>query len=264
MQEKLRETIDLELCSVKMSDEMKKNVSEHVFRRKPQKYYRIAVASLAVLLFSGTTAFAGYSLLNKVHVNQAVLPALDEMQKVTMNEPDMAKDEYGMFEDDFTDYSMLKEKLGISLLDTELATNNPHMLGRLFSDGTDFCILTVENYILGDTGAYQYLENENRYEYTKGAKYTTPITLNVDIALSDEQLKNGWDTDYLGMYEFVENFKSEQGYPVNLIQSTNGSEELPEGAVSEKCAIFVADGVRYTLKGRVSVETMKEIINTMN
>ena len=149
------------------------------------------------------------------------------------------------------------------MLDTELSSNNPYMLGHLFSDGKDFCILTVENYILGDTGEYQYLGNEKRYSYTKGAEYCTPITLNVDVVLSDEQLKNGWDMDYLGMYEFVESFKSEQGYQVNLIQSTNGEEKLPEGAVSEKCGVFVADGVRYTLKGRVSVETMKEIINSM-
>ena len=33
--------------------------------------------------------------------------------------------------------------------------------------------------------------------------------------------------------------------------------------VSEKVAIFVSDGVRYILKGRVSLDTMKEIINTM-
>ena len=34
-------------------------------------------------------------------------------------------------------------------------------------------------------------------------------------------------------------------------------------SVSEKIAVFVSDGIRYTLKGRVSVDTMKTIVDTM-
>lgn len=48
-----------------------------------------------------------------------------------------------------------------------------------------------------------------------------------------------------------------QGYKVNLIQDNNGDEKLNEGVVSEKIAVFVSNGIRYTLKGRVSVDTMK-------
>lgn len=33
--------------------------------------------------------------------------------------------------------------------------------------------------------------------------------------------------------------------------------------MSEKIAVFVSDGIRYTLKGRVSVDTMKTIVDTM-
>ena len=36
-----------------------------------------------------------------------------------------------------------------------------------------------------------------------------------------------------------------------------------EDYVSEKVAVFVADGVRYSLKGRVSIDTLKNIVNTM-
>ena len=77
------------------------------------------------------------------------------------------------------------------------------------------------------------------------------------MILSDEQLKNGWDTDYLGMYESMEEYQSAQGYKVNLIQDNNGDEKLNEVVVSEKIAVFVSNGIRYTLKGRVSVDTMK-------
>ena len=77
------------------------------------------------------------------------------------------------------------------------------------------------------------------------------------MILSDEQLKNGWDTDYLGMYESMEEYQSAQGYKVNLIQDNNGDEKLNEGVVSEKIAVFFSNGIRYTLKGRVSFDTMK-------
>ena len=58
--------------------------------------------------------------------------------------------------------------------------------------------------------------------------------MNVDLILSDEQLENGWDTDYLGMYESIEEFQSAQGYKVNLIQDTNGRKRQIRNVVSEK------------------------------
>ena len=61
----------------------------------------------------------------------------------------------------------------------------------------------------------------------------------------------------------LEEYQSAQGYKVNLIQDNNGDEKLNEGVVSEKIAVFVSDGIRYTLKGRVSVDTMKTIVDTM-
>ena len=39
--------------------------------------------------------------------------------------------------------------------------------------------------------------------------------------------------------------------------------KLNEGVVSEKIAVFVSDGISNTLKGRVSVDTMKTIVDTM-
>ena len=76
------------------------------------------------------------------------------------------------------------------------------------------------------------------------------------MILSDEQLKNGWDTGYLGMYESMEEYQSAQGYKVNLIQDNNGDEKLNEGVVSEKIAVFVSDGIRYTFNGPVSLQIL--------
>ena len=32
---------------------------------------------------------------------------------------------------------------------------------------------------------------------------------------------------------------------------------------AKKCAVFVADGIRYTLCGRISMEMLKEIVDSM-
>lgn len=60
-------------------------------------------------------------------------------------------------------------------------------------------------------------------------EYSSPISLTVDIILSDVQLNNGWGTDYLGMYEYVESYTSIQGYKVNLIQDTADAENVSFG-----------------------------------
>lgn len=148
------------------------------------------------------------------------------------------------------------------MLNSVLSQNNPYMLGEIETDNKDFAILSFENYILGDTGNYNYLPNEDFYTYDHGKEYYSPVSLTVDIMLSEAQMKNGWDTDYLGFYEFKENYVSAQGYKVNLIEDTTGEDNV-ENYVSEKCAVFVADGIRYTLKGRTSYENMKNIVDTM-
>ena len=84
----------------------------------------------------------------------------------------------------------------------------------------------------------------------------------MDLILSQKQLDQGWDTDYLGFYEYVESYTSKQGYKVNLIQDTTGENES-EDYISEKCAVFVADGIRYTLCGRISMAMIKEIVDSM-
>ena len=62
----------------------------------------------------------------------------------------------------------------------------------------------------------------------------------------------------------METYTSEQGYTVNLIQDTIDEEKVDaENYISENCAVFVAGGVRYTLKGRTSIENMKMIVDTM-
>lgn len=112
-------------------------------------------------------------MLNQVQINGEVLPELDSMEIVKMNEPEAAADENGLIDKDYRDYSRLKEELGTKLLDSELSQDNPYMLCRLHTDPDSFAIITVDNFILGDTDGYRFLEEENRYAYEQG-RYTVP------------------------------------------------------------------------------------------
>lgn len=258
----MKQQIDLELKEIHMSDRLKNTVRANAYERKSHKFAKNIAAAFAIIMLGGTTVFAGYHLYNKVMVNDEILPELDAMYHVQVNPLNMDTDEHGMIHEEFGTYNEIQEEFGITLLDSELSQENPYILGNVQTDNKDFAILTLENYILGDTGNYQYLSDENHYTYDHGTEFYSPISLTVDIMLSENQMNNGWDTDYLGMYKFCENYTSAQGYKVNLVEDTTGEDEV-ENYISEKCAIFVADGVRYTLRGRTSIETMKAVVDSM-
>ena len=288
----MKDTIDRELECIVLSEEMKSRIRKKAVSRRRDGVLKWAVVFAAAVILGGTGAAAGYRMLITHSVNGEVLPELDPMRVVEIHipegqpaafasaeqpaapapaeQPDSAgqgeltgvPDEYGMIQKDYKDYRKIQEELGIHLLDTELSENNPYMQGHIMTDGSDFAMITVENYILGDTGRYQFLEEENRYAYESGNVFLSPISLTVRLILSEEQLNRGWDWEYLGMYRFAESYTSGQGYRVNLVERTleNGD---TGNAVLEKSAVFVADGVEYTLRGRVSMETMKGIVETM-
>ena len=288
----MKDTIDRELECIVLSEEMKSRIRKKAVSRRRDGVLKWAVVFAAAVILGGTGAAAGYRMLITHSVNGEVLPELDPMRVVEIHipegqpaafasaeqpaapapaeQPDSAgqgeltgvSDEYGMIQKDYKNYRKIQEELGIHLLDTELSANNPYMQGHIMTDGSDFAMITVENYILGDTGRYQFLEEENRYAYESGNVFLSPISLTVRLILSEEQLNRGWDWEYLGMYRFAESYTSGQGYRVNLVERTleNGD---TGNAVLEKSAVFVADGVEYTLRGRVSMETMKGIVETM-
>ena len=134
-----------------------------------------------------------------------------------------------------------------------MADNNDYLQGHITTDDKDYAMITMNDCIIGDTANFRYLEEEDRYEYEHGKTYYSPVSLNSDLILSDEQLKNGWDTDYLGMYESMEEYQSAQGYKVNLIQDNNGDEKLNEGVVSEKnCSICFRRNKIYVKRARIS------------
>lgn len=244
-----------------MSDEMKQKVRQQSEEKTVRKLARSLVASLAFVLFCGTSVCAGYYIYNKMMVNDEVLPELDAMYNIKAQKLDMEPNEYGTINGEVESYDYIQNELGIKLLNSNQSFDNPYMQVNVQTDNEHFVILSARNYILGDTDNF-VLSEEGFYQYEHGEEYYTPVSLEVDIMLSEEQEQTGWETDYLGYYKFTEQYVSEQGYKVNIIEDTIGS-EIAEDFVSEKSAVFVADGIRYTIKGRTSIDNIKEIVDSM-
>lgn len=228
-------------------------------RRKSTKKLTIVLCMMVFAIVFSSTVY-GVKLVNEQSkVNELELPELDSMKitKQIKNGERNIKSQSISREN----YKQIQEQLGISLLNSELSKDDKYMISDVETDNKDYAIIKCDNYIIGDTSNYSYNE-EGFYSYDEGNLYKSPISLQADIILSETQLNNVWTTDYLGMYRFVEQFVSEQGYKVNLIEEENDG-NLPQDFVSKKIAVFVADGIRYTLTGRTTVDNMKQIVNSM-
>ena len=85
-------------------------------------------------MLTGGTAGAGYFLYNNIYVNKEVLPALEPMEKKAVNNCSGSMDDKGHYLEEYTSYQELCSELGIRLLSSKLAENNPYMLIRRETD----------------------------------------------------------------------------------------------------------------------------------
>lgn len=228
-------------------------------RKKSTKKLTIALCMVIFAVVFSSTVYAVKLVNEQSKVNELELPELDSM-KITKQIKNIEKNIKPQSISKMN-YKQIQEQLGVSLLNSELSKDDKYMISDIETDNKDYAIIKCDNYILGDTSNYSYNE-EGFYSFDEGNLYKSPISLQADIILSETQLNNVWTTDYLGMYGFVEQFVSEQGYKVNLIEEKNDGNQ-PQNFVSKKIAVFVADGIRYTLTGRTTVENMKQIVNSM-
>ena len=228
-------------------------------RRKSTKKLTIVLCMMVFAIVFSSTIYAVKLVNEQSKVNELELPELDPMKitKQIKNGERNIKSQSISREN----YKQIQEQLGVSFLNSELSKDEKYMISDVETDNKDYAIIKCDNYIIGDTSNYSYNE-EGFYSYDEGNLYKSPISLQADIILSQTQLNNVWTTDYLGMYSFVEQFVSEQGYKVNLIEEKNDCNQ-PQDFVSKKIAVFVADGIRYTLTGRTTVDNMKQIVNSM-
>lgn len=228
-------------------------------RKKSTKKLTIALCMVIFAVVFSSTVYAVKLVNEQSKVNELELPELDSMKitkQIKNGERNIKSQSTSRL-----NYKQIQEQLGVSLLNSELSKDDKYMISDVETDNKDYAIIKCDNYILGDTSNYSYNE-EGFYSFDEGNLYKSPISLQADIILSETQLNNVWTTDYLGMYGFVEQFVSEQGYKVNLIEEKNDGNQ-PQNFVSKKIAVFVADGIRYTLTGRTTVDNMKQIVNSM-
>lgn len=228
-------------------------------REKSTKKLTIVLCMVVFAIVFSSTVYAVKLVNEQSKVNELELPELDSM-KITKQIKNIEKSIKSQSISRMN-YKQIQEELGVSLLNSELSKDDKYMITDVETDNKDYAIIKCDNYIIGDTSNYSY-NDEGFYSYDEGNLYKSPISLQADIVLSETQLNNLWTTDYLGMYSFVEQFVSEQGYKVNLIEETIDGNQ-PQNFVSKKTAVFVADGIRYTLTGRTTVENMKQIVNSM-
>lgn len=228
-------------------------------REKSTKKLTIVLCMVVFAIVFSPTVYAVKLVNEQSKVNELELPELDSInitKQIKNIEKSIKSQSISRM-----NYKQIQEQLGVSFLNSELSKDEKYMISDVETDNKDYAIIKCDNYIIGDTSNYSYNE-EGFYSYDEGNLYKSPISLQADIILSQTQLNNVWTTDYLGMYSFVEQFVSEQGYKVNLIEEKNDGNQ-PQDFVSKKIAVFVADGIRYTLTGRTTVDNMKQIVNSM-
>ncbi len=273
----MKQQIDNELKNIVVTEAMKENISQatkvttkKLWKNRALKY----AAAFAIVIALGTTSVYALESLNSMFVNEEQLPALDDMKIVDMKKLDGMSDEYGTWHQEFSDYSELESVLGVKLLDTPLRETHDYMIGKVETDNEEYAMIHVENFLIGDTTNYRSAQGEEKYRfeyngvpytYDSGEEYYGTISLEIAMILGEEQYASGWNKDYLGMYEFVEQYTSKQGYRVNVVAGTTavGVDELPDNFQEEKKAVFVADGIWYEVSGRVSIETLKGIVDSM-
>ncbi len=243
----------------------------------PAPVPRLARAAAAILCIAllGTSAFAAGSLLySKISVNQQTMPELEPMKVIPLQPVDAAANEYGQIKKTYSSMEALQDELGVQLLGAGPAADNPYIKIFYTKTGDGFNEIDIREYLLGDLSDIREWNgeaiatategNDEWYVWTQGTIYKSPINLKINILSAPSQQE--LDMEYMGYFQYVETFTSEQGYTVNVLQDTVAEEQLPglpDDFVPQTHMIFVADGIQYTLRGRVPIQTMKDIINKM-
>lgn len=237
-------------------------------------HYSAAAVFLGIALL-GTSAFAAGSLLySRISVNQQTMPDLDPMEVIPLQPVDGTVTEYGQMQKTYPSMKELENELGIRLLGTNLATQNPYIKISYTQIGDGYHAIDIKEYLLGDLTDIREWNRENIdntiqgndiwYVWTQGSVYKSPLDLEIRIISDPSQPE--LDIEYMGYFQYIETFTSGQGYTVNVLQDTVDEDQslhMPANFVPRTRMIFVADGIQYTLQGHVPVQTMKEVINTM-
>ncbi len=249
----------MNISKIKAPDDLKEKTIQLMEEELNSSSRFKPLASVAMICILMICSVFAYDYFSSIKVNQVEIPPLDPMYNIKANKLTEKANEYGIIsEKNLTGRLKFQKELGVSLLHLPSSIDNPYIIEKIQSDNEDYVILTLYNYVLGDTSDYNYNSKKEFYTYKKGAEYKTPLSLEIVIMLSEDQMKTGWNEEYLGRYTFEENFISKQGYRVNIIKTITNNNHIPTRA-----AIFVVDGIQYKLTGRTSLENFKHIIDKM-
>lgn len=239
---------------------------EYLIEALPMKYKqnrvligwkRIVASVIIVVLCCVTVTYAAYNaIMSRTEVNQKLLPDIDEMRCI--DEADF------LWVDDvptLTSYDKLVKLINVDLLDSGLSEESQYMNVTVKSDKENYAMIQVDNFILGDTKNFVLVEGTDHYNCDPGEEYASTITLEIDMILSRDQLETGFDMEYLGDYEYIDSYISELGAKINLLQET--TKEITPELTTNKIAEFVFDGIKYKVSGRVSIDKMLWIVNSM-
>lgn len=251
---KIKKQINNELSNVCLSE----NTINNIKNWKENQKINISTITMLILITCIVSFSAVYAVTNifSTSVNGKEMPPLDNMSIIKINDVEnYDKDDYGIIRKKYDNINQLENELGIQLLSSIYSEDNPYKLINYEKIGKGYDLIEIGAYIVGDLTNIKYQEEYNYYSYTSGEDYQTPIDLKIEIISDSSQ--QYFDTEYLGLYEYLETITSNDGYKVNLLERKSlGKNEI--------CAIFVANGIRYTLSGHVEIDKMIDIINSMN
>lgn len=254
----IQHKIDEELKGLTLPSDFADNIIHTKENALKPVYKRIAAAAALILatIILGTSTIAGHFQHRTILVNQKQTPKLDKMivYPYAIEGDKMNRTVFRQYDD----YESVKKMIPFSLLDSKYATDDEMIRVTYSSDpyNTGCQFINIDGFILGDATVSDISPTRDQYSCSAGKDFDSPVNLDI-IILSDSQkaAKNLPARQFEGVFEFIEQYTSNQGYKVNII----GYKENNKGC----WAIFVADGIEYELSGDVTLEKMKEIVDSM-
>ncbi len=253
--EKIRQAIDTRLAGQHLPETVYDALCARPARRS--RVRRAAALLAAVCVLGGATALAAARLFG-MNVNGRELPPLEPMTMVETADTGGPADGT---EQQAEGLDALSRALGVPFLWAEGARENPYTRVSYKNFGGEYQIVKAKAYLVGDLRDLVWQDEYDYYSWTAGTVYQTPVDLTLEW-VSDEA-QQPFDTDYLGYYAYADTFTSAGGHTVNLLVDTAPG-TAGSGLKPECAAVFVADGVRYTLSGHVTQQTMRAIVDSMS
>lgn len=172
----IKNQIDNELQNIILPKDFEQQILQRGKKKKFKLKYQVAAAFLCLLL-GGTSVYAGYIIYNKIHVNEEIIPDLQPMEKKEIKELNVTPNEIGDYVKEYNTYNDLCSELGINLLFSDLAENNPYMIINRKTDNQNWDEIRVTAYIIGDISGIAKVDGESFYTWNSGQEYSSPIDL---------------------------------------------------------------------------------------